>query len=471
MKCIEMGENKFMQKKALLALLLVLTMILSGCSLIVKDEAVDAARVVIRVGDDTYTKAQVQAQIQNQVNYMTALYSRYGLSFDSTNADVMSSLTDNVLNSLVERSVLLAKAKELGLDQLTDEEKTKIEENTASQLEEINAKLDELGYTEEYVRKGMTESLLITKAEDYAVKDVTVTEDEIVADFNSKVEAAKTSYASDLSAYGKAVLNGTTVYYRPAGYRNVKQILIKYSDEDSALVSNIQTALDNVITEQNNAANVMAKLGVANMDELANQVTVTLKPATETPTATVEVESSVSAFEEGLDETVAATAVTIAEAKAKRAFLEQQLADAKTKALANITPEADEVLAALAEGQDWDTLAEAHNDDPGMKAGAVNAATGYPVCEGFTQFDAAFVEGAMALQKVGDYSDKIEGSYGYYIIQYTSDVVEGAVDMETVHDTISSSLLSSKQSTVRDEVVAQWVKDANATINKDILND
>ena len=280
MKCIEMGENKFMQKKALLALLLVLTMILSGCSLIVKDEAVDAARVVIRVGDDTYTKAQVQAQIQNQVNYMTALYSRYGLSFDSTNADVMSSLTDNVLNSLVERSVLLAKAKELGLDQLTDEEKTKIEENTASQLDslrqsaatefsldletqldEINAKLDEIGYTEEVVRKSVTESLLITKAEDYAVKDVTVTEDEIVADFNSKVEAAKTSYESDLSAYGKAVLNGTTVYYRPAGYRNVKQILIKYSDEDSALVSNIQTALDNVITEQNNAANVMAKLG------------------------------------------------------------------------------------------------------------------------------------------------------------------------------------------------------------------
>ena len=481
MKCIEMGENKFMQKKALLALLLVLTMILSGCSLIVKDEAVDAARVVIRVGDDTYTKAQVQAQIQNQVNYMTALYSRYGLSFDSTNADVMNSLTDNVLNSLVERSVLLAKAKELGLDQLTDEEKTKIEENTASQLDslrqsaatefsldletqldEINAKLDEIGYTEEVVRKSVTESLLISKAEDYAVKDVTVTEDEIVADFNSKVEAAKTSYESDLSAYGKAVLNGTTVYYRPAGYRNVKQILIKYSDEDSALVSNIQTALDNVITEQNNAANVMAKLGVANMDELANQVTVTLKPATETPTATVEVESSVSAFEKDLDETVAATAVTIAEAKAKRAFLEQQLADAKTKALANITPEADEVLAALA---------EAHNDDPGMKAGAANAATGYPVCEGFTQFDAAFVEGAMALQNVGDYSDKIEGSYGYYIIQYTSDVVEGAVDMETVHDTISSSLLSSKQSTVRDEVVAQWVKDANATINKDILND
>lgn len=479
-----------MQKKALLALLLVLTMILSGCSLIVKDEAVDAARVVIRVGDDTYTKAQVQYQIQNQVNYMTALYSMYGITFDSTNAEVMNNLTDSVINSLVEQSVLLAKAKELGLDALTDEEKTKVEEDTASQLDslrqsaatqfsldletqldEINAKLDEYGYTEENVRQSVTDSLLISKAEDYAVKDVEVTEDEIVAEFNSRVESAKTSYESNLSAYGQAVLNGSTVYYRPAGYRNVKQILIQFNEEDSALVSNIQTALDNVITDQNNAANVMANLGVANMDELANQVTVTLKPATETPTATVEIESSVSAFDADLDETVAATAVQIAEAKAKRAFLEQQLADAKALALANITPEADEVLAALAEGQDWDALAEAHNDDPGMKAGAANAETGYPVCEGFTQFDSAFVAGAMALENVGDHSDKIEGSYGYYIIQYTSDVVEGAVDMETVRETISSSLLTSKQSTVRDEVVAQWVKDANATIDKGVLND
>ena len=56
MKCIEMGENKFMQKKALLALLLVLTMILSGCSLIVKDEAVDAARVMIPIPRHRYRR-------------------------------------------------------------------------------------------------------------------------------------------------------------------------------------------------------------------------------------------------------------------------------------------------------------------------------------------------------------------------------------------------------------------------------
>lgn len=480
-----------MQKKALLALLLVLTMVLSGCSLIVKDEAVDAARVVIRVGDTTYTKAEVQAQVDSTVQQYQYLYAMYGMTFDTTDTEMMDSITDSVIDGLIENAVLLAKAKELGLDEaLTDEEKAQIDADVADEmdylrqsaassfeldleadLDEINKKLEELGYTEEMVYQSVYEYALMDKAEEYAVKDVTVSEEEITAEFNTQVENAKASYADDLSAYGKAVLNGTTVYYRPAGYRNVKQILIQFADEDSTLVSEIQTALNDVITEQNNLANTMYMLGATNMDDLANQVTVELVPATETPTATVEVASSTPAFTEELDETVSATAISLAEAKAKRAFLEEQLVKAQEQAYANIDAEADEVLAALDAGEDWDALVAAHNDDPGMQAGATNAETGYPVCEGFTQFDETFVNGAMAIANIGEHSDKIAGSYGYYIIQYTSDVTEGAVELDTVREDISSSLLSSKQSTVREEVVAQWVKDANATINKKPLED
>lgn len=480
-----------MQKKALLALLLVLTMVLSGCSLIVKDEAVDAARIVIRVGDTTYTKAEVQAQVDSTVQQYLYLYAMYGMTFDTTDTEMMDSITDSVIDGLIENAVLLAKAKELGLDEaLTDEEKAQIDADVADEmdylrqsaassfeldleadLDEINKKLEELGYTEEMVYQSVYEYALMDKAEEYAVKDVTVSEEEITAEFNTQVENAKASYADDLSAYGKAVLNGTTVYYRPAGYRNVKQILIQFADEDSTLVSEIQTALNDVITEQNNLANTMYMLGATNMDDLANQVTVELMPATETPTATVEVASSTPAFTEELDETVSATAISLAEAKAKRAFLEEQLVKAQEQAYANIDAEADEVLAALDAGEDWDALVAAHNDDPGMQAGATNAETGYPVCEGFTQFDETFVNGAMAIANVGEHSDKIAGSYGYYIIQYTSDVAEGAVELDTVREGISSSLLSSKQSTVREEVVAQWVKDANATINKKPLED
>lgn len=480
-----------MQKKALLALLLMLTMVLSGCSLIVKDEAVDAARVVIRVGDKTYTKAEVQAQVDSTVQQYQYLYAMYGMTFDTTDTEMMDSITDSVIDGLIENAVLLAKAKELGLDQsLTDEDKAQIDADVADEMDylrqsaassfgldleadadEINKKLEEMGYTEEMVYQNVYDYALMDKAEEYAVKDVTVSEEEITAEFNTQVENAKASYADNLSAYGQAVLNGSTVYYRPAGYRNVKQILIQFAEEDSALVSEIQTALNNVITEQNNLANMMYSLGATNMDDLANQVTVELVPATETPTATVEVASSTPAFTEELDETVSATAISLAEAKAKRAFLETQLVKAQEQAYANIDAEADEVLAALAAGEDWDALAAAHNDDPGMQAGAANAETGYPVCEGFTQFDETFVSGAMAIANVGEHSDKIAGSYGYYIIQYTSDVTEGAVELDTVHDSISATLLTNKQSTVRDEVVAQWVKDANATINKKPLED
>ncbi len=479
-----------MQKKTLLALMLVLTMLLSGCSLIVKDESVDDARVVIRVGDDTYTKAQVQANIDYTIQQYEYIYSLYGLTFDSTNAETISSITDSVIDGLVERSVLIAKAKELGLDELTDEENAQLDEDvqseletlresaasnfslsTETQLEEIEAKLTEYGYTEESIRKSLLESLLMEKAEAYAIKDVAVTEEEITAEFNSKVEDAKTSYESDLEAYGKAVLNGDTIYYRPAGYRYVKQILIKFNDEDAALVSEIQSALTTAQSEETTATTAVSDLGVENADDLVAQVTVVAKEQeSETPNATFEVESTTTNFTEELEENVSEAVITLAQAKAKVAYLEQQLELAKAQEWANITTEADEVLDALDNGEDWDALVAAHNDDPGMAEGSDYAETGYQICEGFSSFDSAFVDAAMLLKNVGDHTTKIEGSYGYYIIKYAGDVEEGAVDLETVREGIESDLLSAKQETVKTETIDQWVSDANAQINKSVLD-
>ena len=48
-----------MKKKALLAVLLVMTLLLSSCSLIVKDKEVDAKTVILKMGDKEITKAEV----------------------------------------------------------------------------------------------------------------------------------------------------------------------------------------------------------------------------------------------------------------------------------------------------------------------------------------------------------------------------------------------------------------------------
>ena len=142
---------------------------------------------------------------------------------------------------------------------------------------------------------------------------------------------------------------------------------------------------------------------------------------------------------------------------------------ATDKAFADIDEKADAVLAALdAEGADWEAIMAENNEDPGMK----NNEKGYAVAEGMTNFDSAFVEAAMALAKPGDHSGKVKGtSYGYYIIRYESDEPEGPVALETVKETISSSLLSSKQDETYDSTVNQWVEDAGIKVDLNALKD
>lgn len=485
-----------MQKRAILALMLALAMLLSSCSLIVRDEEVDNARVIVRVGETEHNKAEVKAMVDYQLAYMSYVYAMYGLRFDATDTAQIQQAQEQVVNSLVQQDVIQQKIAELGLDQLTEEETATLEENTKTQWaqyrqdvqgtlnlaedateEEITAAVDaacaENGVDEEYVRQSAKNTLLSEKLRNHVVKDVAVSEEELQTGLNSKVESAKSSYASNLSAYGNAVMSNSTVYYRPAGYRMVKQILVKFTEEDEALMKALDDALNAVIAQQNSVATALTDAEVTNMDELAAQVQVELETPEGATAADVAVKSSTPAFGEDvtLDEETKALVVQLAELKAKRAYLEAEQAKAKEQALANIAPKADEVLAKLGEGADWDELAAAYNEDPGMMADSAFAKTGYPVCEGFTRMDAAFVDAAMTIQNVGEWSNKTAGSHGYYIIQYVSDVAEGPVDVETVREPLTKELLTAEQNTVYDAQIQSWVDEANAFIDLNALRE
>ena len=81
-----------MQKKALLALLLGLTLILSGCTLIQKDPEVDAATEIVRMGDSVVTKGEFQKEVDDELNYMAYMYSMYGYAYDATSAENVKAL-------------------------------------------------------------------------------------------------------------------------------------------------------------------------------------------------------------------------------------------------------------------------------------------------------------------------------------------------------------------------------------------
>ncbi|MBR3109346.1 MAG: peptidylprolyl isomerase [Clostridia bacterium] len=432
-----------MRKKSVLALLLALMMILSGCTLVTKDEEKDNARVIIDVNGETVTKHVVTAAVQNQISqneYYNQMFAAYGYSgvYSTDEATV----TAQVIDSFVENLVLKQKAYAMGMNELTDEEKAKAEEhakeyyesflssvisaylpNSGLEGDELNAAAEKYvaendiktadgrSTYEDFLQSAIDEQA-IEKLKADIVKDVTVTEEEIQADFDAKVESDKADSETNADNYGYNLMNNIAVYYAPAGYRMVKQILITVSDEDSKAADEANTAL----TEAKNALESAGE--DADKDAL---------------------QAAVDAAQAAYDE-------------------------AKATGMANAKAKAEEVLAlATAEGADFDALVSEYSSDNMPESG-------YAVREGFAYFVEPFVNGAMALQNVGDISEPVESSYGYHIIKYVSDVAEGPVDIETVRAGITDSLLMAKQDELTETTIKQWISEANAKTYPDRLN-
>ena len=508
-----------MHKRALLACLLVLTMLFSGCSLIKKDLAVDAATPILTVGDKVFTKAEVQSAVNSYLQEMQSMYSQYyGYNIDITSEDVIKSAQTEVLDSLTRQTVIENKAKELGVDTLSEEAQAEVDEDWQSYYDMIkNYLYSDSELSEEELDAAITadvtnyfgvtkDSLKGTKVTELvradAVKDVTVTEEQIKAEFDTHVEEAKTSYETNLSSYGTSFNSGSTLYYRPAGYRLVKQILTKFTADDQAMMDDLEDKISDLNTTISSLETTLST--EENLDDLLAQVTVTLTevvpevPAAEetateeatdvaSPTdlaeATVAEPAVIAAPEytstitdtlaEDVDETVKTNVRLLKEAQEKLNVYMAMQTETKAKAYANIDGRADDILSQLAAGADFDTLMAEYTEDPGMQPGRDTAVTGYAVCANMSGFDSAFVDAAMALEKVGDYSSKIASDmYGYYIIQYTADVEEGPVALEgAVYDSIKDELQKKYEDETYEAAVTEWVNATKVVTDLKSLND
>ena len=462
-----------MRKKALLAAMMALVLLLSSCALVVKDEAVDNATEIIRMGDQVITKDKVKEQVELALYNASYNYSLYGYSYDTTDPDNIAAAQESAVNALKKDLALTAKATELGLDKLTDEEleevKTKAQENYDSDLsyiknfmlentegkedeeltKEAEAKMTELGYNIETYTESATKAKVDEKLKDYAIKDVAVTDEEIQADYDSKVEADKTTYGEDAASWATAANNKTTLYYTPAGVRRVKQILTKFKDEDQTAIDEAKQKLTDANTARTSAS---AKVDAANETLALEGDTDEIKEAKE------QAQKDLSAAQEELE-------------AADKAIMEanEAVTAATDKAFENLDADVDAILASLdEEGADWQKIMDEKNQDPGMTGNE----KGYAVATGMNNFDSAFVEAAMALAKPGDHSGKVKGSsYGYYIIRYEGDETEGPVALDDVKETISSALLKTKQDEAYNAAVEQWVEEAGITVDMNALKD
>ncbi|MDY3280537.1 MAG: peptidylprolyl isomerase [Eubacteriales bacterium] len=432
-----------MRKKCILALMLAAMLVLSGCALVTVDEAADNARVILDVDGETVNKAVFHNMVEYQLyqnQQMNSYYQMLGLtgSFSTDENTVAQEVLASYTNSLVAKH----KAAELGFDQMTEEENQEIQETAEKNYEELlteikdhyladSASLDEAELRQkamEYANEnGMStlenylDSAKIEKSVEKlradTVKDVTYTQEELQAKLDEEAAANKTTFESNPDYYGYYLNNGTPVYYNAPGYRMVKQVLVKFNEEDNTALTEKNTELSQAKTALNDA------------------------------------QSALTEAAEDADKTALQAAVDEAQAKLDEV---QAAYDAlKETAYANIQAKADEIYQkAIAEGADFDALVAEFNEDTGMPA------AGYAVREGYSFFVASFVDAAMALEKVGDVSEPVKSDYGFHIIQYSADITEGTVALETVSDTLGAELLSEKQDQAYADALAAWVSEA-----------
>ena len=94
-------------------------------------------------------------------------------------------------------------------------------------------------------REELLESEILSVADEKLyqeiVKDVTLTEEDLIAAYDGYVATAKADYEYDIGYFESDVNAGAEIYYYPAGYRYVKHILIAFPDEEYDALSSLRT--------------------------------------------------------------------------------------------------------------------------------------------------------------------------------------------------------------------------------------
>lgn len=417
--------------------------------------------------------------------------SYYGVSLADYGYDTV--YKQLIAETLLQDAVLEAKATELGLDQLDDETMAGLTEEAAANFEsyitsvwdyfasddltdeEIRedcvAYLESMGYTEDALLESLIDNYVSEQLYNYITADVTVTEEDIQAAFDELVAEQEASFADD-STYNTSRNNGDTIVWNPEGYRMVRHVLIKFTDDQATRYSELQDTLD-TLNEELEALQTAAEEAAAATDESTTEATdETAAEATAEAADETAPEATAEATDEAAAETTGETAAEATEAPARtEEEINAEIADVEAELTAlyeELLPTAQEVIDAFNSGTSFSDLIDQYNEDPGME-NEPTATNGYAVSANSTAWDPAFTEGAMSIESIGEISEPVYGQNGIHIIYYDSDIPAGAVDLETVRAEIEESALNTKLNDTYDNTLAEWVEAVNPVYHYDRL--
>jgi len=421
----------------------------------VTEIAADTVLVTVNGQDVTWADVRVAYE---------ALASQYASYYDLTQQENVDLFRAIALENIILEVVMNQKAVEFGVSELTAEEIAAVEETTAAEWEyaieqyiaynrtditeessdedkaaaraEAEAYYEETtGFTGESLTEDYKRYEVLLKVQDLMVQDAVVTDEEIDALYQAQVAEDQALYGNDLAAYVDyeanaqmmayyAAMYGTAseydqLWYKPAGFRAVKHILLPVDEALMTAYTDLQARFE----EQQNAAETTEETTEETAEEAAEPVT------------------------------------------------EEMINEAKAAIFESLAGKIDEINQKVAEGADFDELiaaygvdAEGNPSDPGMVSGE-SAVTGYEVCEySDSIYVPEFVAAAMSLEKVGDVSAPYLSSFGIHIVKYIADVPGGPVEMTAEQrEAQRADLLYEKQNALYNEALANWLAEAEIT--------
>ncbi len=321
--------------------------------------------------------------------------------------EVAEATLSEVMSSLAADKIIAARARELGLTELTEEDLAEIDrqaaENYETQLSDYIAFVsdgkqsresaakqlaEESGVTLESITQSLKDSWWTRKFYDHVTKDVTVTDEEVQACYDALLAGQKETFTTYPEEFEYAHQLGQLIVYRPEGYRAVRDILIPFaSDEDG------ETAA--ALTEQ-------IELGTAE-DGAQEQLTALYAP------------------------------------------LEQTAQKAQDK---------------LAAGADFAELMDEFGCDAALRDEPMRS-EGYYVSDHSYINSVEYVEGSMMLEQPGQVSAPLRSAFGVHLVQYIGDVTPGEVPLADVIDAVREEALKQKRDAYYDQQRQAMLEEAN----------
>lgn len=395
-----------MKKRLLLAAtaLLLAACFLTGCSLVGVNEDKARELAVAKVNGTTIKKGDYD-------DYVSYYLSMYGIdSSDTSNEELVSSIKTSVLEMLIEEQLVLQQADEEGLTRDNEEIKKKAEETVATQKENL------LSYA------------------------------------TAQAESEKESDDSiDVDKRAQEILDE---YYENQGL--TEEILLQQAC-DSARYDMMyektigdQTPDDAAIEQKYKSLQAEQK---TQFTETPSDFVSATGPIAWNPAGYRYVKHILIAFDEEIQDELAELEQSEEEADQEKWSTRSQ-EEAK-----KLQSKVDEILKKLDGGESFDDLIQEYSDDTNGKADEDIVKNGMLAGDGVNLVE-PFLKGAMALKKVGDVSDPVVSSYGVHLIQYFSDLKEGAVPLADIKQEISDTLKEENETAAWTEAIEAWKEKA-----------